>query len=229
MFPRVARAAKRPVMWALPVLRTRGYLAAAEFHAHAASLGSLSPCDLYLVNLGSVVRCETSIRTPPSPATVILRTSSAAAPALERERWLAVVGAVAKGIRRMRDLYRAGAARGERGRSEAVAAPIDSWGYSSSGHCCSSYVPSEPVFSVHRTARHTLVKPAPTREVATNKLLFFTANATVTAAQPSNLYVKININQQYRSYYRPNTVSTLTFVPIFDDSIVPFLVLKFVI
>lgn len=108
IFSRVARAAKRPVMWALPVLRTRGYLAAVEFHAHAASLGSLSPCDLYLVNLGSVVRCETSIRTPPSRATVILRTSSAAAPALERKRWLAVVGAVAKGIRRMRDLYRAG-------------------------------------------------------------------------------------------------------------------------
>ncbi|CAH0720365.1 unnamed protein product, partial [Brenthis ino] len=78
----------------------------------------------------------------------------------------------------MRDLYRAGggrAGRGARGRSEAVAAPIDSWGYSSSGHCCSSYVPSEPVFSHHRTARHTLVKPVPTREVATNKLLFFTA------------------------------------------------------
>lgn len=50
---------------------------------------------------------------------------------------------------------------------------------------------SEPVFSVHRTARHTLVKQVPTREVATNKLLFFTALATVTAAQPSNLYVKI--------------------------------------
>ncbi|XP_075980394.1 odd-skipped family member drumstick isoform X1 [Anticarsia gemmatalis] len=83
-------------MWALPVLRTRGYLAAVEFHAHAASLGSLSPCDLYLVNLGSVVRCETSIRAPPSRATVILWTSSAAAPALERKRWLVVAGAVAK-------------------------------------------------------------------------------------------------------------------------------------
>lgn len=210
-------------MWALPVLRTRGYLAAVEFHAHAATLGSLSPCDLYLVNLGSDVRCETSIRPPPSRATVILRTSSAAAPALEGKRWLVVAGAVAKGIRRMRDLYRAGeGGAGYGARSEAVAAPIDSWGYSSSGHCCSSYVPSKPVFSVHRTTRHTLVKPVPTREVATNKLLFFTAIATVTAAQPSNLYVKININQQYRRYYRPITVSTLPFVLIFVHSILDF-------
>lgn len=53
---RVARAAKRLVMWALPVLRTRSYLGAAVFHAHAASSDSLSPCDLYLVNLGSVVK-----------------------------------------------------------------------------------------------------------------------------------------------------------------------------
>ncbi|CAH4030095.1 unnamed protein product [Pieris brassicae] len=71
----------------------------------------------------------------------------------------------------MRDLYRGG---GEVcGAPVAVAAPSDSWGYSSSGHCCSSYVPGELVFSVPH--RHTLVKPAPTREVATNKLLFFTA------------------------------------------------------
>ncbi|XP_037293041.1 uncharacterized protein LOC115442705 isoform X1 [Manduca sexta] len=64
-------------MWALPVLRTRSYLAAVEFHAHAATLGSLGPCDLYLVNLGSV-RCETSIRAPPSRAVVIPWTSSTA-------------------------------------------------------------------------------------------------------------------------------------------------------
>lgn len=78
--PRVARAAKRLVMWALPVLRARSYLAAAEFHAHAASSGSLSPCDLYLVNLGSVVRCETSIR-PLRPANVGLQHGS------ERQHW----------------------------------------------------------------------------------------------------------------------------------------------
>lgn len=70
---RGARAAKRPVMWALPVLRTRSYLGAVEFHAHAASSGSLSPCDLYLVNLGSVVRCKTFIRPPSSRATVVFK------------------------------------------------------------------------------------------------------------------------------------------------------------
>lgn len=53
-------------MWALPVLRTRSYLGAVEFHAHAASSGSLSPRDLYSVNLGSVFRCETFIRPPSS-------------------------------------------------------------------------------------------------------------------------------------------------------------------
>lgn len=105
---RVARAAKRPVMWALPVLRTRSYLVATEFHAHAASSGSLSPCDLYLVNLGSVVRCETSIR-PLRPAQQWA--SSTAAAALEWKGQQAIDGAVAEGIRRMRDLYRAGGRR----------------------------------------------------------------------------------------------------------------------
>lgn len=162
-------------MWALPVLRTRSYLGAVEFHAHAASSGSLSPRDLYSVNLGSVFRCETFIRPPSSRERGL--------PTHQRRRvsekdgrrspapWLKVF------VECVICIERAGAARGAgRGaRSEAVAAPIDSWGYSSSGHCCSSYVPGEPVFSVHRTARHTLVKPVPTREVATNKLLFFTA------------------------------------------------------
>ncbi|CAH2266457.1 jg23604 [Pararge aegeria aegeria] len=60
-------------MWALPVLRTRSYLGTVEFYAHAASSGSLSPCDLYLVNLGSVVRCETFIRPPSSRAIVVFR------------------------------------------------------------------------------------------------------------------------------------------------------------
>lgn len=84
---------------------------AVEFHARAATLGSLSPSDLYSVNLGSVVGCETSIRPPPSRATVILRTSGAAAAAVVGKRWLVVAGAAAKGIRRMRDLYRAGGRR----------------------------------------------------------------------------------------------------------------------
>lgn len=157
-------------MWALPVLRT-GYLAV-EFHARAATLASLSPRDLYSVNLGSVVGCETSIRAPLPRASVILRTSRAAASALERKRWLAVAGAAAKGIRRMRDLYRAGGPRGAgcfRKRWQLPSTP---------GvilpQATASYVSSEPVFSVHRSARHTLVKPAPTRGVATNKLLFFT-------------------------------------------------------
>lgn len=47
-------------MWALLVLRA-SYLAV-ELHARAATLASLSPRDLYSVNLGSVVGCETSIR-----------------------------------------------------------------------------------------------------------------------------------------------------------------------
>lgn len=81
------------------------------------------------MNLGSVVRCETSIRAPPPRAVQQPPTE----PALERKGRADIVGAVAEGIRRMRDLYRAGGG-GVRGRSEAVAAPIDSWGYSSLGH-----------------------------------------------------------------------------------------------
>lgn len=90
------------------------WLPAVGFHARAATLASLSPRDLYSVNLGSVV-CETSIRPPLPLTSVILRTSGAAASALERKRRLAVAGAAAKGIRRMRDLYRAEGGRGARG------------------------------------------------------------------------------------------------------------------
>ncbi|CAH2043476.1 unnamed protein product, partial [Iphiclides podalirius] len=69
----------------------------------------------------------------------------------------------------MRDLYRArGPARGGAGRSEAVAAPIDSWGYSSSGHCRSSCAPRG---RFHRSTLHSL--GARTRGVDTNKLPFF--------------------------------------------------------
>lgn len=156
-------------MWALPVLRT-SYLAV-EFHARAATLASLSPCDLYSVNLGSVVGCETSIRPPLPRASVILQTSRAAASALEWKRWQVVAGAATKGIRRMRDLYRAGGAvrgagcfrkRWQLPSTPGVILP----------QATASYVSGEPVFSVHRSARHTLVKPEPTREVAANKLLF---------------------------------------------------------
>ncbi|CAG9564801.1 unnamed protein product [Danaus chrysippus] len=167
---RASRAVKRPVMWALPVLRTRSYLGTVEFYAHAASSGSLGPRDLYSVNLRSVFRCKTFIRTASAQHSYNQhRRESEKDGRRSPAPWLKVFVECVICIER----WVGGGGCGVR--SEAVAAPIDSWGYSSSGHCCSSYVPGEPVFSYHRTARHTLVKPVPTREVATNKLLFFTA------------------------------------------------------